>query len=117
MNQWLIAALGMGTVFIALIFLSLALGGFPLIFRKPEKERPTRVPLPALSSRRVFADPSHEPELVAIIAAAIAATSGMRAGEFRITGISHAESGFSEGFNTPVWGHVERLGRRDWQRR
>jgi sodium pump decarboxylase gamma subunit len=117
MNQWFITALGMGTVFLALIVLSLILSGFPLVFRRAGKERPARVPLPALSSRRVLAEGSSSPELVAVITAAVCAASGMRPGDFRIAGISPAEDeGRSGGFNTPIWGHVDRLCRRNWQR-
>jgi len=42
--------------------------------------------------------------LVAVIAAAVAASSGMAPGSFRVVGIE-------PGFNTPVWGRVERLNR------
>lgn len=42
--------------------------------------------------------------LVAVIAAAVAASSGMAPGSFRVVGIE-------PGFNTPVWGHVERFNR------
>jgi Na+-transporting methylmalonyl-CoA/oxaloacetate decarboxylase gamma subunit len=116
MNQWFITALGMGTVFLALIVLSLILSGFPLVFRRSGKERPARVPLPALSSRRVLGEGSPSPELVAVISAAVCAASGMRPGEFRVAGISPVEEGLPGSFNTPVWGHVDRLCRRTWQR-
>ena len=105
MNQWLITALGMGTVFIALIVLSLILSGFPLVFKRSDKVRAERVPLPALSSRRVFAHGSLSQETVAVIAAAIAEASGMSPGQFRITGITPAEEESFGGFSTPIWGH------------
>jgi hypothetical protein len=48
-------------------------------------------------------------ELVAVIAAAVAAASGMAPGGFRIASISPAAaSSERSGFNTPVWGHVDR---------
>jgi hypothetical protein len=47
------------------------------------------------------------PELVAVIAAAVAAASGSAPGSFRIASIVPSES--SGGFNTPVWGHADRL--------
>jgi hypothetical protein len=63
-------------------------------------------------------------ELVAIIAAAIAAATGMEPGSFRIAGISSAaDSGHAPcfagrpgrarrpGLNTPAWGHVDRFAR------
>jgi hypothetical protein len=51
--------------------------------------------------------------LVAVIAAAIAAASGMAPGSFRVVGIeSSARPNYgSRGLNTPAWGHVERFNR------
>jgi hypothetical protein len=51
-------------------------------------------------------------ELVAVIAAAVAAASGLDASSFRIVGLraSPVESG-RRGLNTPVWGHVDRFNR------
>jgi hypothetical protein len=51
-----------------------------------------------------------EGELVAVIAAAVAAASGMAPGSFRVAGVEPAQYGAS-GFNTPVWGHADRIGR------
>jgi len=45
--------------------------------------------------------------LIAVIAASIAAESGHSPGSFRIASVSPA--GCDSGFNTPVWGRVERL--------
>jgi len=51
-------------------------------------------------------------ELVAVIAAAIAAESGMEIGSFRVAGISAAGGqSVSGGFNTPPWGFVDRISR------
>jgi hypothetical protein len=51
-------------------------------------------------------------ELVAVIAAAVSAASGMAPGSFRIAGISPSAASTAErGFNTPVWGHVDRFKR------
>jgi len=47
------------------------------------------------------------PELVAVISAAIAAASGMGVHEFRVVGVNRVDS--SSSFNTPIWGHVDRL--------
>jgi Na+-transporting methylmalonyl-CoA/oxaloacetate decarboxylase gamma subunit len=52
------------------------------------------------------------PELVAVIAAAIAAESGLGINEFRVVGVNRAEG--SGSFNTPVWGHVDRLAARSF---
>ncbi|HOX48028.1 MAG TPA: OadG family protein [Spirochaetales bacterium] len=112
MDQWSLTALGMGTVFLTLIFLALIVSLFPLFFRKPEKKRKDPAPLPSLSSQAApAAAPSGAagPELVAVIAAAVAAASGSAPGSFRIASIARSES--SGGFNTPAWGHADRLGR------
>ncbi len=47
------------------------------------------------------------PELIAIIAAAVAAASGLGSNEFRVVGVNRVEG--SGSFNTPIWGHVDRL--------
>jgi hypothetical protein len=51
--------------------------------------------------------PAFGPEIVAVVAAAVAASSGMAPGQFRIASVA-ASSGGGQ-FNTPVWGHVDRL--------
>ena len=112
MDQWSLTALGMGTVFLTLIFLALIVSLFPLFFRKPEKKRKDPAPLPSLSSQAApAAAPSGAagPELVAVIAAAVAAASGSAPGSFRIASIARSES--PGGFNTPAWGHADLLGR------
>ncbi|MBL8965686.1 MAG: OadG family protein [Spirochaetaceae bacterium] len=110
MDQWSLTGLGMGTVFIALIGLALVVSLFPVFFRKPEKKRVDPAPLPELNSRSAPAVSSAVgPELVAVIAAAVAASSGMAPGSFCIASVAPAQSG--GGFNTPVWGHVDRLSR------
>ncbi len=53
-------------------------------------------------------------ELVAVIAAAVSAASGTAPGSFRIAGFGPSAAtggagGWSRGFNTPVWGHIERF--------
>jgi hypothetical protein len=53
-----------------------------------------------------------EGELVAVIAAAVSAASGMELGSFRLTGIQPSAASLSRGgFNTPVWGHIDRFNR------
>ena len=59
-----------------------------------------------------------EGELIAVIAAAVAAASGLEPGSFRIAGIRSSVSprgaaGGRAGFNTPVWGHIDRQYRGD----
>jgi hypothetical protein len=48
--------------------------------------------------------------LVAVITAAIVAANG-NMGSFRITGIEPTQDAARPGFNTPVWGHADRLAR------
>jgi len=108
-NHWMIAALGMGTVFLALIALSLIVSLFPLFLRKPEKKRPEAAPLPQISEPTVRAPAQGiGPEIVAVIAAAVAASSGRAIDSFRIASVD-AIPGRAGGFNTPAWGHVDRL--------
>ena len=58
-------------------------------------------------------------ELVAVIAAAVAAASGMSPSQFRIAGISRAGAAGPAGaagegsWSTPLWGRVERFARPD----
>jgi hypothetical protein len=50
-----------------------------------------------------------ELELVAVIAAAIAAASGMGPESFRIVGLRPSSDSIAQrGFNTPLWGHIDR---------
>jgi hypothetical protein len=55
-------------------------------------------------------------QLIAVIAAAISAASGMAPEGFRIVGVEKTPNPSSSsiaqrGFNTPVWGHVDRYNR------
>jgi len=53
-------------------------------------------------------------QLIAVIAAAVSAASGMAPEGFRIVGVEKTPSSSSiaqRGFNTPVWGHVDRYNR------
>jgi len=109
MNQWTITALGMGTVFLALIGLSFIVSLFPLIFKGAEKKRPDLAPLPSLSSVAQGPAPGLSPETVAVIMAAVSAASGLGPSQFRIA--YAAPSPQAGGFNTPAWGHVDRFNR------
>ncbi|MGO8693012.1 MAG: hypothetical protein ACLQMF_04990 [Rectinemataceae bacterium] len=51
-----------------------------------------------------------EDALVAVIAAAVAAARG-DTGSFRVTGVEPVQDAARPGFNTPVWGHADRLAR------
>lgn len=119
-NPWMITLVGLATVFLALACLIGMVSLFRLIFSKrPQKNRPFPAPLPEVSgpSNRNAKAPEAAPqepagpggELIAVIAAAIAASEGRPASSFRIASIApSAEAG---GFNTPVWGRIERLTR------
>lgn len=122
-NPWIILMAGVGTVFVALILIIMMLMLFRVIFtdrkaRKPAAHTPhaensghtaaTVAPAPVPSaSQPATAD---SPEMVAVITAAIAAATGLSPAGFRIASIQ-AETGSGGGFNTPVWGRVERFNR------
>ncbi|MGB4573297.1 MAG: OadG family protein [Rectinemataceae bacterium] len=122
-NVWLITVLGIGTVFLALISLALATSLFPKVFgRRAEKVRLSMAPLPQMSGSaegspvQAHAVAASAPgmdgigsELVAVIAAAIAAASGAAPDNFRVASIAPVQN--AGGFNTPVWGRIERLTR------
>ena len=119
-DKWMITLAGMGTVFIALIAIIGMLELFHLIFgTRPEKKRPELAPLPEINSPTVArktapsqpAAQRNGAELVAVIAAAIAATTGASPNSFQVTSIS-ASPESEGGFNTPVWGRIERFARK-----
>lgn len=124
-NPWLITVLGMGTVFSALILISLTLTLFPVLFGQKPRQSGSGAgktvsgnPLPAqqaasslesgaVPSGMAIGDAGHSNELVAVITAAVVAARGPGAGAFRIVSVS--SSAVSGGFNTPAWGHIDRL--------
>jgi len=119
-NKWMIMLAGIGTVFAALIAIIGMLEVFHLIFgARPEKKRPELAPLPEIhsptvASKAVQSQPAAQrdgAELVAVIAAAIAATTGASPSSFRVASIS-ASPESEGGFNTPVWGRIERFARK-----
>lgn len=74
---------------------------------KDEVESPPVPKRPAPSNAALS-----DSDLVAVIAAAIAAESGMEPDSFRVTGIRPASGQSIPGaFNTPPWGFVDRLSR------
>ncbi|MDA8410300.1 MAG: hypothetical protein M0001_07910 [Treponema sp.] len=78
---------------------------------------------PSPAGQVSIASPSAEEsatELIAVIAAAVAAASGLQPSQFRIANISPAGAGLASGamgpasgsgWNSPVWGRVERFAR------
>lgn len=111
MNDWFLVALGMGTVFIALIGLSFVLQLFKLIF--VGRKQPDHVP--SLAPANVIMPPSRavstdDGELLTVIAAAVSAASGMSPGGFRVASVSQV-GGATAGVNVPAWGFAERIAR------
>ena len=120
LDKWMILAAGMGTVFVALIAIIAMLELFHVIFgARSEKKRPDLAPLPEINSPIPAGRPARQQaeeqragnELVAVIAGAIASATGMSNSAFRITSIS-ASPESEGGFNTPVWGRIERFARK-----
>lgn len=119
-DKWMILLAGIGTVFAALIAIIGMLELFHLIFgARPEKKRAPLAPLPEINSpipapKSSQAQPAAQrngTELVAVIAAAIAASTGASPNSFQVTSIS-ASPESEGGFNTPVWGRIERFARK-----
>ncbi|MBP7095941.1 MAG: OadG family protein [Spirochaetia bacterium] len=111
MNDWFIVALGMGTVFVSLIGLAYVLELFKLVFvgrKKPDhvpSVAPANVIMPAAQPSA-----SDDGELLAVIAAAVSAASGMSPGGFRVASVSPV-AGAAAGVNVPAWGFAERIAR------
>ena len=72
-------------------------------------EEAAAAPVSNAAARESGSAPAIEAELIAVIAAAISAASGLSADRFRITHI--AAAGVSGPLNTPPWGYVDRLSR------
>ncbi len=125
MDKWMILVAGVGTVFSALIAIIAMLGLFRFIFAgRPEKHRAGPAPLPEINTPRNGAKAPSSPipapaavpqasnqDLIAVLAAAVAATSGSPLSSFRIACVEPVGEG-SGGFNTPVWGRIERFSRK-----
>lgn len=102
--MWTIVTIGLVTVFLSLIALVAMVGFFKFIFVKSSKAAPST------GESQVYAAPPQpvaktagiDGSVVAAIMAAIAATTGTPASSLRIASIERT------GFNTPVWGHVDR---------
>lgn len=108
--EWTVVLLGMGTTFIALIGLSLILNVFSLVSRLRAKK--SSVAEPAAEEAPIAAPAPAEgqlaPETVAVLTAAVAASTGRKASEVRIVRAAPCLPGMS-GLNTPVWGYANRL--------
>ncbi len=123
-NPWMIMVVGVLTVFIALFVMILFLLAFPKLFVVlKRKEHGNLAPLPqiievtkkpaTIAPVGVTAEATAEDaSLIAVLTAAIVAASGASASTFAITKVRQTESDVDGGFNTPVWGRVERLSRK-----
>ncbi|MBN1243171.1 MAG: OadG family protein [Spirochaetales bacterium] len=111
MNDWFIVALGFGTVFSALVALSFVLELFKLIFvgRKKQGHVPSVAPANVIMPAAQAAG-GDEGELLAVIAAAVSAASGMSPGSFRVAAVAPVGS-TPAGVNVPAWGFAERIAR------
>jgi hypothetical protein len=76
-----------------------------MLFRRRKESAPS--PEETFVREPAPADLGIPGSLIAAIAAAIAAESGLTPGTFRIASINPAAC--DSGFNTPIWGRVERL--------
>ncbi len=100
-EMWTIVIIGLVTVFISLLALVWMISIFKVLFagkstrQAPEQDKPAQVA--PVAARGV------DPAVVAAIIATIALASGASASSIRITSIEHS------GFNTPVWGYVDRV--------
>jgi hypothetical protein len=118
-NKWMILVAGLATVFITLAAIIAMLEFFHRVLgMRPEKKRQVSAPLPEINTiiqkatRPLEAAPGTvETEIIAIISAAIGAESGMAPSSFRIASVQPSPEG-REGFNTPVWGRIERFARK-----
>lgn len=98
-DHWTIMLIGISTVFVGLFVIQLIIGLLKFFFSpdRQKKDRPV-----------IHKTETGDSELVAVLSAAIAAASGQSTGSFRIAAIEPAQ-GNSASFNTPTWGHIERL--------
>lgn len=126
-NKWMILVAGITTVFVALIGLILLVNILKMIFgARKQKVRKELAPLPEIHSPAVTSKPGQaraggeakpSNDIVAAIVAAISAASGISPSQFRIASINPVggtqdAAGSAGGFNTPVWGRVERFARK-----
>lgn len=124
-NPWMIMIVGVLTVFIALFVMILFLLEFPRFFAiLKRKEHGNLAPLPQIvevtkkpappapSGAQTSSSALTDESLIAVLTAAVAAASGASAGSFGITNVQQANTESGGGFNTPVWGRIERLSRK-----
>jgi len=116
----MIMVVGVVTVFVALFLIIIFLLGFPGFFAAlKRKEHGNPAPLPQIvevtkkpSKTESPAAAQEDESLIAVLTAAVAAASGSKPGSFAITQVHQAPAETGGGFNTPVWGRVERLARK-----
>jgi len=116
--EWTVVLIGMGTVFVALIGLSLILSVFSLVARLRKNKAAMALAASSAATPTAGNAPAAvpvisgvTPELVAVITAAVAAASDRTSSEIRIARIAPSAPGIS-GLNTPVWGYANRFAAR-----
>lgn len=105
-QMWTIVLVGILTVFLCLIFLVAMVSFFKKVFvpgSKKQSQKHVDTPVSVQKAADKAAEGTDN-NLVAVIAAAISAASGVPVSSFRIASIDYS------GFNTPAWGHVDRAG-------
>ncbi len=118
-NPWMIMAVGILTVFVALFLMIVFLLGFPGFFAAlKRREHGHPAPLPQIVEVTKKSAPAASPgaaqedeTLIAVLTAAVAAARGSEPGSFAITQV-HQTAPEVGGFNTPIWGRIERLARK-----
>jgi sodium pump decarboxylase gamma subunit len=102
--MWTIVIIGISTVFLCLIALVVMVAFFKFIFVRAPKVSPATSAATAKAAQPAPAAKSAgiDGAVVAAIVAAISAASGVSASSLRIASMERT------GFNTPVWGHVDR---------
>jgi len=96
-EMWTIVIIGLVTVFISLLSLVWMISIFKVLFAGKTAKQDKKPETPTNVARSI------DPAIVAVIVAAIAMASGVPASAIRIASIEHS------GFNTPVWGYVDRV--------
>jgi len=120
-NPWMIMIVGLITVFVSLFIMIFFLLAFPRFFaatKRREHEHPAPLPQMVEVTKKQAQPASsqvveEDDALIAVLAAAVAEASGSKLGSFAITQVHQSPTESVEGFNTPIWGRVERLSRNE----
>lgn len=100
----MITVFSMAIVFIALLVISYLIDGLRAIASKDNGKKTVEEKLEVEEKKDIVEENSNEEELVAVIAAAIAASQGINVSDVKISSIRRVSQ------NTPVW---SRMGRQE----